>query len=421
MISHEAIARSGATSIPEILRLAPNLMVAQTSSSQYVVTARGFSGNSNSQNFSNKLLVLIDGRSVYTPLYSGVYWDMQDVLPADIDRIEVISGPGATLWGANAVNGVINIVTRAAGQTQGGLLQVSEGEDRQRSATLRYGGHLGDDIAWRAYARSTQGANYPTSTDTPRRMTTGRSPSSASAPTGRPRPPTASPCKATPMRAPKLRARGPTTTSRGAISSPAGTTRSAGSAPLQDAGLFRPHQAQRPYRDATADAGYAFDTYDFEMQHSFSLGSRNDVVWGGGLRANRYRIANAQALLFDPAARTLSLSDIFAQDSFALTNAIKLIVGLKIEDDPYIGATALPSARLAWKPTQGLLVWAAASRAIRSPTPFDRDLEEKLGAIDFLNGNKDFTSEKLDRLRARRPRPADARRVVFDLDLLQCV
>ena len=107
VITRDDILRSGARTVPEMLRLAPNLQVQQDSASRYVITARGFSGNEEAQNFSNKLLVLIDGRSVYTPLFSGVYWDMQDVLPADIERIEVISGPGATLWGANAVNGVI--------------------------------------------------------------------------------------------------------------------------------------------------------------------------------------------------------------------------------------------------------------------------------------------------------------------------
>ncbi|MEI9891329.1 MAG: TonB-dependent receptor plug domain-containing protein [Caulobacteraceae bacterium] len=118
VITREDIERSGALTVPEMLRLAPNLEVFQTGASNYVITARGFSGNHADQSFTNQLLVMIDGRSVYTPLYSGVYWDMQDVLPADIDRIEVISGPGATLWGANAVNGVINIITRKASQTQ---------------------------------------------------------------------------------------------------------------------------------------------------------------------------------------------------------------------------------------------------------------------------------------------------------------
>src|SRR6185312_8387900 len=118
VISHDDIARSAATSIPEALRLAPNLNVAQTSASRYVITARGFNGSPAAQNYSNKLLVLIDGRTVYSPLFSGVYWDTNDVVLQDVDRIEVISGPGATLWGANAVNGVINIITRRAAETQ---------------------------------------------------------------------------------------------------------------------------------------------------------------------------------------------------------------------------------------------------------------------------------------------------------------
>ena len=152
VITHDDIIRSGATSIPEILRLAPNLQVMQTSASQYVITARGFSGNAAAQNFSDKLLVLIDGRTVYTPLFSGVYWDLQNVLPDNIDHIEVISGPGATLWGANAVNGVINIITRKSSETQGGLVDVGGG-NLGRSVSLQYGGRINDDLTHRAYAK----------------------------------------------------------------------------------------------------------------------------------------------------------------------------------------------------------------------------------------------------------------------------
>jgi iron complex outermembrane receptor protein len=112
VITHEQIVRSGATRLMDALRLAPNLLITQTSATNYVISARGFGGNPQAQNFSNKLLMLIDGRSVYTPLYSGIYSDAQDVMLEDVDRIEVISGPGATLWGANAMNGVINVITR---------------------------------------------------------------------------------------------------------------------------------------------------------------------------------------------------------------------------------------------------------------------------------------------------------------------
>src|SRR6202012_3706186 len=150
VISHDDVTRSGATSIPEMLRLAPNLEVMQTSPSNYEITARGFNGNSAAQNFSNKLLVLIDGRSVYSPLYSGVYWDSQDVLPEDVERIEVISGPGGTLWGANAVNGVVNIITRKSSDTQGGTIDLSGG-NLNREGSLQFGGRLSPDLTYRVY------------------------------------------------------------------------------------------------------------------------------------------------------------------------------------------------------------------------------------------------------------------------------
>jgi iron complex outermembrane recepter protein len=150
VISHDDIARSGVTSIPEALRLAPNLLVTQTTSSSYVISSRGFGGNPNAQNFSNKLLILIDGRSVYTPLYSGIYANTLDVMLEDVDRIEVISGVGATLWGANAMNGVINIITRASYLTQGTFIDAGAGNQDQL-AGARYGGRIDSDTTYRVY------------------------------------------------------------------------------------------------------------------------------------------------------------------------------------------------------------------------------------------------------------------------------
>jgi iron complex outermembrane recepter protein len=145
VITHDDIMRSGATSLPEILRLAPNLEVAQYSANSYAISARGMNGT-----LANKLLVLIDGRSVYSPLYGGVYWDTQMVLPEDIDRIEVISGPGGTLWGANAVNGVINIITRISSDTQGGYATAAGG-NLNGDGALQYGGKIGADATYRLY------------------------------------------------------------------------------------------------------------------------------------------------------------------------------------------------------------------------------------------------------------------------------
>src|ERR1700704_3436080 len=148
VITAEDIRRSGVTSLPEALRLAPNLQVAQVSASGYAISARGFNSSS-----ANKLLVLIDGRSVYTPLFAGVFWDVQDVVLEDVERIEVISGPGGTLWGTNAVNGVINVITRSAKNTQGGLVAAGTG-NREREGAARYGGKLGEDGYYRVYGKS---------------------------------------------------------------------------------------------------------------------------------------------------------------------------------------------------------------------------------------------------------------------------
>ena len=148
VITHDDIIRSGATSIADILRLAPNLQVAQITASSFAISARGFNGTA-----ASKLLVLIDGRAIYTPISSGVDWGVQDVLPEDIDRIEVISGPGAALWGANAVNGVINIITRKSEDTQGGVLDLGGGNLSQRAA-LQYGGKLADNLSYRVYGES---------------------------------------------------------------------------------------------------------------------------------------------------------------------------------------------------------------------------------------------------------------------------
>src|SRR5438128_6938118 len=148
LITQEDIRRSGASSLAEALRLATNLQVAQVDSRQWAISARGFSSTT-----ANKLLVLIDGRTVYTPLYSGVVWDVQEMPLADIDRIEVISGPGATLWGANAVNGVINVITKGAKDTQGLLLSGGGGTERRGLGIVRYGGRLGSTVRARISGR----------------------------------------------------------------------------------------------------------------------------------------------------------------------------------------------------------------------------------------------------------------------------
>ena len=388
VITHDDIIRSGAQSIPEILRLAPNLQVDQTSASNYVITARGFSGNNAAEAFSDKLLVLIDGRSVYTPLFSGVYWDMQDVLPEDIERIEVISGPGATLWGANAVNGVINIITRKSSDTQGGVLDVGAG-NLGRSASLQYGGRISPDLTYRLYAKGFIDNDTQTATG-------------AKAGDGWYKPQGGFRLDWTPgveqvtlqgdaYQGSEAQAGSPDETISGRNLLARWTHPFASGASLQV-------QAYYDRFDRTTEDGggkHYMDTYDLDIQHSFNLNDRNAVVVGGGFRLSRYQITNTEALQFIPPSRTLDLSDVFVQDSISLTPALKLILGLKLEDDPFSGVTPLPSVRISWKASGSTLLWGAVSRAIRSPTPFDRDVQERVGGQLLLAGSPDFMPETL--------------------------
>ena len=389
VISHDDIAQSAATSIPEALRLAPNLRVAQTSASRYVITARGFNGSPAAQNYSNKLLVLIDGRTVYSPLFSGVYWDTNDVVLQDVDRIEVISGPGATLWGANAVNGVINIITRRAAETQGGLVAVTAG-DEERSLTLRYGGKLGDEVSWRVYAKSF-------------RVDSADLASGGSAGDHWRKPQGGFRLDWAPSASDSITLQGDAYKGyEGQASAAAedvnGRNLTARWNRTSESGAALQVQAfyDRAKRSAPADgSGFRADTYDLDLQHSFKLGERHEIVWGGGYRAVRYRIDSSSSLRWEPARRTLKQANAFVQDSVALAPNLGLVVGVKVEDDPYVKAEVLPNARLSFQPNDRLSLWAAASRAIRSPTPFDRDVVELIGTMRFLVAGDRFRSEEL--------------------------
>jgi iron complex outermembrane recepter protein len=395
VITHDEIMRSGAQTIPEILRLAPNLFVAQTSPSNYIITARGFSGNSNAQNFSDKLLVLIDGRSVYNPLFSGMYWDMQDVPPEDIERIEVISGPGATLWGANAVNGVIDIVTRKASDTQGGVLELGAG-NRYRSASLQYGGALSDDLTYRAYIKTFKDSSLDTSTG-------------SSAHDHWTKPQGGFRLDWTPDND-ALTVEGDIYDGRQQNGSAADGLISGGNLlanwqhPFADGSTLQVlayyDNVTRKTRGAGQGAGFTVDTYDVDAQYNFAWGSWNDIVAGLGERFSNYAIANridpaTTSLIFDPAHGQLSLSNFFVQDQMALSDDFDLTLGLKFEDDPYSGITPMPSARASWRVDDSNMFWAAVSRAIRSPTPFDTHVVEDLGPTPFLVGDPDFLPEKL--------------------------
>ncbi|MBO0749623.1 MAG: TonB-dependent receptor [Porphyrobacter sp.] len=390
VISREDILRSGAATIPEMLRLAPNLQVYEVSPSNWVVTARGLNGNKDAQSFSNKLLVLIDGRTVYTPLFSGVYWDLPDVLPDDIDRIEVISGPGATLWGANAVNGVINIITRRASETKGFYADLRAGPDRQ-ALGARIAGQAGDDLNYEVHGRFLhERHDFGDAAGTPVKDGWRHGEGGFR-------------LDWTPRDADLLTLQGDLFSGRDNVPDSGAEDTSGGDVTLRwnrqlNGGGEIQAQAfyDRIERDDSASGGGKFrtNTYDAEVQHNFTAGSHS-VVWGGGARWVDYSIEGTSTFFFVPPHRTLFIANAFAQDSVALTDTLTLIGGLKAERLPYAGTSLLPEVRLAWKPAPAALVWGSVERAVRSPTPFDEDVQERVPPLISLAGNPLFTTEKL--------------------------
>jgi iron complex outermembrane receptor protein len=385
VVTNEQIRRSGATSLGEALRLAPNLQVARLNSVGYAITARGFANS-----LANKLLVLIDGRTVYTPLFSGVFWDQQDLVLADVDRIEVVSGPGATLWGANAVNGVINIITRSAADTQGGLVSAGGG-NFERHTSVRYGGQLGDSGHYRAYAKlasfdATSRSNGLSALDAWSRQQTG-------------------------FRADWNGDRDDMTLQadvydgrsqdRGTISGFAfGRIEVSGAnllgrwtRALSNGSELR---LQSYFDHAERDDALFFrprrDTFDVELQHGVERGA-HDLIWGGGYRRSSDDVGTGFITTFIPASRDLEWTNVFLQDRVQLRSNLETTLGLKLEHNDYTGMESLPSVRVAWKPADTRLVWAAASRAVRSPSRIDRDVFFP-GAPPFLViGGPNFRSE----------------------------
>jgi iron complex outermembrane recepter protein len=382
VITGEDIARSGATSLPEALRLVPNLEVAQVNSHDWAVSARGFNNT-----LANKLLVMIDGRTVYTPLDAGVFWDAQNVLLADIDRIEVVSGPGGTLWGANAVNGVINIVTKSARETQGLLLEGGAGSLLQDFGAVRYGGSNGSNLFYRVYAQrfdrnGTVFANgndamdswdmsqggfrmdwYPSDVNTVTVQGDAYSGSEAGKPGD------------TFLDGQNVLGRWSHTISD--------------TSDLSVQAYF-----DRTWREIPDEFAEDLKTYDLDVQHRFALGERQSVTWGGGYRLMEDSVKNSAALAFIPADRNMQLFSAFVQDQIELVpDRLQLALGTKLEHNDFSGFELQPSARLAWTLSDRQTLWAAVSRAVRSPSRIDSDVEIP-GAPPFqVVGGTNFDSE----------------------------
>ena len=374
VITQEDIHQSGMQSIPELLRMVPGLHVAQSGSGQWSISSRGMSGQ-----FADTLLVLIDGRSVYTPLFSGVYWDIQDTPLQDIDRIEVIRGPGATLWGANAVNGVINIITKSAKDTQGGYASASYGSQNSEVST-RYGAKMGEDAYVRAYAKFN---DYD-----PLRNMAGNN---ANDEWHKGQAGFRSDWKSSETQSYTLQGDFSNTDKRAIqnLYTPMGAAVSskiaenAGSANILgrwDNKLSNvSNLTVQMYYDMEDRDTFVFNqniqTFDFDMQHAYSGFSGNEIVWGLGYRLVESNIeGNANTLLGIPYVNILpkkqgdDLYSAFFQDKITLhPDDVFLTLGSKFEHNAYSGFELQPSARLSWLVDDKQTLWSSVSRSVRTP------------------------------------------------------
>jgi iron complex outermembrane receptor protein len=418
VITREDIHRSGVTSIPEALRLAPGVQVSRIDANKWAITSRGFNNQ-----FVNMLLVMIDGRTVYSPTISGVYWDAQDTILEDIDRIEVIRGPGATLWGANAVNGVINIITRSAADTQGGLLVAGAGNEERAYTSMRYGGQLSETASGRVYVkyndrdsfwspeaerdagdqwRSLRGgfridgnasvrdswtfqgdvyrsdenqlANYWVDPSDP-----------ASAPYA--------PSYVDPLVEDEVDASGWNLLGRWEHTSTSGS--------LATMQLYYDHT-----RRAEGFSTQVHDTLDLDFQHRFQPLEGHDLIWGLNYRYIRDDFDNTFIASVTPDSQDISLFSLFVQDEVELLpDQLRLVLGSKFEHNEYTGLEIQPTLRLLWMATERTTAWGAVSRAVRTPSRVERSSaivfqmlpmpEPYPPVVVYGYGSDSFESEKL--------------------------
>jgi len=392
VITHDDIRRSGMTTIPDLLRLAPGVNVAQINSNKWGVSVRGFNAM-----YANKLLVLVDGRSIYNRIFSGVLWDTEDLMLDDIDRIEVIRGPGAAMWGANAVNAVINIVTKAAADTQGSLVRVDTGRAGEQ-AGVRYGGTLGA-AQYRLYSQWSgrdQSLIAPgtRANDASHSVTTGFRADWTTQPdafmvegdftAGQAR-------ALWPNLDPRTAAREPIandpTDSQGGHLLGRWTRRRASGASLQVQSFVDIAGRQEPVGD------YYRRAFDLDTQYHTSLGTRQDLVAGAGYRFNDEKFDGHVGLSLTPARSDSSLLTAFLQDEIGfLGNRLAVTFGSQVQYDSLAGAGVQPTARVIWKGLRRQRVWAATSRALRTPSLRERGIRVDFPPVPSGNGLPLFVS-----------------------------
>ncbi len=407
VISQDDIHRSGVTSLPEALRMAPGLQVSRIDANKWAITSRGLTGN-----FANELLVMIDGRTVYSPTFSGVYWDAQNTLLDDVERIEVIRGPGATVWGANAVNGVVNIITKKAGETQGGLAYVGGGDKEPFLGGLRYGMEIGESAHGRVYLtynKTDSSEFYHTGGDANDDWDSLRGG----------------------FRMDGEQDGGTSWTLQGDLYSnkinqtmdplwlpnPPFMFRQDEEVDESGGNILGRWQKDFSSTDQLAIQLYydytdrdetiieqTHKTFDFDLNYHLQLGERNDLTMGVGYRMINTDFRNSFQVKLDPDSRTDNLYSAFLQDEIQLVeDSLWLTIGSKCENNVFTGNEIQPSARLLWKMTEKQRLWAAVSRAVRTPSQAEVSGNIVIGVVPEptglqlikVRGSDDFESEVL--------------------------
>ncbi len=414
VVTGEDIRRSGVTTIADAIALAGGVHVARFNNGTWAITARGFNSNT-----ANKLLVMVDGRTVYSPLFTGVFWNTVDYVLEDIERIEVVRGPGATLWGANAVNGVINIVTRHTRDTRGALAAITAGNEDPAIVEARYGGGT-DALSWRAYGKYARRDSQRLADGSPGMDAGNRAQAG--------------------FRVDGGSANGPAWMLRGDvfhgwfgfpdrpdgeftdINAQARWSRALAPAVRLDVQSYY----RREYRRVPRQLTHRIDIGDVDAQVAARV-SRHQLVGGAAYRLNSDRTHESAVLRFEPDRRTYAVASVFAQDEVALVgDSLFATAGIKIERNAFSGADWQPSVRARWMLPRDHVLWGAVSRAVRRPTRFDDDLVA-LGpnGLELARGSDDFVAEKLTawevgyRARAASALSVDATVFVHDFDDLR--
>ncbi|QSA96473.1 TonB-dependent siderophore receptor [Methylococcus sp. EFPC2] len=411
VLRQEDIRRSGATTIPEALRLVPGVQVARVDRDRWAITARGFNDL-----YANKLLVMIDGRSVYTPLFSGVWWDNQDTMLEDVERIEVIRGPGASLWGSNAVNGVINIITKNANETRGGLLSASAGNLEHGTVGLRYGGHWGEGTDWRVFGKYFDRDAYDNASGKPAgddwRASRGgfRLDSRLSAD------------DQLSLSGEMFHSdSGGTTENQAGLTPPynlpvSGDQKSDGYHLLSRwkhkftetsdfaLQLYYDHNRRS---SASLDASYEIDVFDLDFQHDVLVFDHHRIIWGSGYRYLSHETRSSPTFNLNPDEREDHQFAAFLQDEIALIpDRVHLTLGTKLEHRTSQKLQVQPNVRLLWTPNRRTSLWAAISRAVRLPSWSEQDSHYRIATYPpqnpdprpilwTVNGSRDLKPEEL--------------------------